>query len=63
MVGNVDVGGVTIPVLGVIWLASLVIVIFYFAGVSLGIITFLSWIVFLAGVVVFIFWAASHFFS
>lgn len=64
MAGDVNVGGITIPVLGVIWLASLVLVLVQFLGkISLGVVGFISWIVFLAGAVLFILWVASHFFG
>ncbi|HIH23558.1 TPA: hypothetical protein HA251_00845 [Candidatus Woesearchaeota archaeon] len=63
MVGDVDVGGVTIPVLGVIWLASLVIVLVsHFTDVAFGFIGLLSWIVFLLGVVLFIIWVVAQLF-
>ena len=63
MAGDVNVGGITIPVLGVIWLASLVIIIFqYFGKISFGVIGVISWLVFLAGAVLFLLWAVSHFF-
>lgn len=64
MAGDVNVGGITIPVLGVIWLASLVIIIVqYFGKISFGVIGFISWIVFLAGAVLFLLWVLSHFFG
>ena len=64
MAGDVNVGGITIPVLGVIWLASLVMILVQFLGkINLGVIGFISWLVFLAGAVLFILWVLSHFFG
>ena len=64
MAGDLNVKSVTIPVLGVVWLASLVIIIVqHFTDISFGVIGFISWIVFLAGAVLFILWVVSHFFN
>ena len=64
MAGDVNVGGIRIPILGVMWLASLVIIIVqYFGKISFGVIGIISWLVFLAGAVLFLLWVLSHFFG
>lgn len=64
MVGNVEVGGVTLPLLGIIWVACLALILVqHFTPASLGIIAVIAWIVFLAGVVYFIIWVLAQIFG
>jgi len=65
MVGNVEVGGVSLPLLGIIWLACLIIIIVehFINPVSLGFIATIAWIVVLAGVVYFILWVLAQIFG
>jgi len=65
MVGNVEVGGVSLPLLGIIWLACLIIIIVehFINPVSLGFIAAIAWIVVLAGVAYFILWILAQIFG